>query len=39
MPVGVTRRVRLECKDLNSSSRELFALAELLGINREMGVI
>jgi hypothetical protein len=39
MPAGVTRQVRLECKDLSSSSRELFALAELLGIDREMDVI
>jgi DNA-binding transcriptional LysR family regulator len=36
MPAGQTREVRLSlvCKDLNSSSRELNALAELLGVNR-----
>jgi DNA-binding transcriptional LysR family regulator len=38
MPVGGTREVRLNiiCKDLNPGSRELGALAELLGINRDL---
>jgi DNA-binding transcriptional LysR family regulator len=38
MPVGGTREVRLSlvCKDLSPRLRELHALAELLGINREL---
>jgi DNA-binding transcriptional LysR family regulator len=38
MPVGGTRRVRLNivCQDLSASSRELNALAELLGMNRDV---
>jgi DNA-binding transcriptional LysR family regulator len=38
MPVGGKREVRLNiiCKDLNPGSRELSALAELLGINRDL---
>jgi hypothetical protein len=41
MQAGSTRRVRLNlvCKDLNSSSREVVALAELLGLNRDMETI
>lgn len=41
MPVGGTREVRLNiiCKDLSPGSRELSALAELLGINRDLEVI
>ena len=41
MPAGGSRQVRLNivCKDLNSSSRELVALAELLGMNGEAEVI
>jgi DNA-binding transcriptional LysR family regulator len=41
MPVGGTREVRLNlvCKDLNPRHRELNALAELLGINRDLEVI
>jgi DNA-binding transcriptional LysR family regulator len=36
MPAGQTREVRLSlvCRDLSSSSRELNALANLLGVNR-----
>jgi len=41
IPVGGTREVRLNiiCKDPISGSRELNALAELLGINRDLEVI
>jgi len=41
MPVGGTRRVRLNivCQDLSASSRELNALADLLGMNRDVEVI
>jgi DNA-binding transcriptional LysR family regulator len=41
MPAGGTRQVRLNlvCRDLSSSSRELVAMAELLGMNREMETI
>jgi DNA-binding transcriptional LysR family regulator len=41
MPVGGTREVRLNiiCKDLNPGTRELTALAELLGINRDLEAI
>jgi DNA-binding transcriptional LysR family regulator len=41
MPVGGARQVRLNivCNDLSSSSRELNALAELLGMNRDPEVI
>jgi DNA-binding transcriptional LysR family regulator len=41
MPAGGTREVRLNiiCEDLNPSSRELRALAELLGINRDLELI
>jgi DNA-binding transcriptional LysR family regulator len=41
VPVGGTREVRLHviCKDLSPGSRELNALAELLGINRDLEVI
>jgi len=41
MQAGSTRRVRLNLvsKDLNSSSREVVALAELLGLNRDMETI
>jgi len=41
LPVGGTREVRLNiiCKDPISGSRELNALAELLGINRDLEVI
>jgi hypothetical protein len=40
-PAGGTREVRLNiiCKDLNPSSRELSALAELLGINRDLELV
>ncbi len=39
--VGGTREVRLNiaCKDVNPVSRELTALAELLGIDRDMEVV
>jgi DNA-binding transcriptional LysR family regulator len=38
MPVGGTRQVRLSivCEDLSTSSRELNALADLLGMNRDV---
>jgi DNA-binding transcriptional LysR family regulator len=41
MPVGSTREVRLNlvCKDSNLGSRELNALAELLGMNDEVQTI
>ncbi|MGA3162570.1 MAG: LysR family transcriptional regulator [Terracidiphilus sp.] len=41
MPVGSTRDVRLSlvCEDSNFGSKELSALAELLGRNRELEVI
>ena len=41
LPVGGSREVRLNivCKDANPGSRELDALAELLGMHREMQVI
>jgi DNA-binding transcriptional LysR family regulator len=41
MPAGGSRQVRLNlvCKDLSSSSRELVALAEMLGMNSEVEVI
>ena len=41
LPVGSTREVRLHiiCKDLGPGSRELNALAELLGINRDLELI
>ena len=41
MPAGQTREVRLSlvCKDLTSSSRELNALADLLGVNRGVEAI
>lgn len=41
MPVGSMREVRLYiiCKDLSPGSRELNALAESLGLNRELEVI
>ncbi len=41
MPVGGTREVRLSvvCKDLTPRLRELNALAELLGINRDLELI
>jgi DNA-binding transcriptional LysR family regulator len=41
MPVGGTREVRLNmvCKDLSPGSRELNALAELLGIKRDLELI
>jgi DNA-binding transcriptional LysR family regulator len=41
MPVGGTREVRLNviCKDLSPRLRELNALAELLGINRDLELI
>ncbi len=41
MPIGGTREVRLNlvCKDLNPRHRELNALAELLGINRDLELI
>jgi len=41
MPVGGAREVRLNmiCEDLSLRSRELHALAELLGINRDLEVI
>jgi DNA-binding transcriptional LysR family regulator len=41
IPAGGTREARLNiiCKDLNPSSRELSALAELLGINRDLELI
>ena len=41
LPAGSTRYVRLNLvrNDLGSSSRELMAMAELLGIHREMEVI
>jgi DNA-binding transcriptional LysR family regulator len=41
IPAGSTREVRLNiiCKDLNPSSRELSALAELLGTNRDLELI
>ncbi len=41
LPAGGTRQVRLNivCRDLGSSSRELKALAELLGMNRDVEVI
>jgi DNA-binding transcriptional LysR family regulator len=40
-PVGSTREVRLHivCKDVHTDSRELTALAELLGLGRRMEVI
>jgi len=40
MPTGQSREVRLNivCKDLSSSSREVNALAEILGINRGLEV-
>jgi DNA-binding transcriptional LysR family regulator len=40
-PVGHTREVRLHivCKDVSPVSRELTALAELLGIDRDMEVV
>jgi DNA-binding transcriptional LysR family regulator len=41
MPVGGTREVRLNlvCKDSNPGSREVTALAELLGMNRDVQTI
>ena len=41
LPVGQTREVRvnLVCRDLNSTSRELTALANLLGLNRRLEAI
>lgn len=41
MPIGGNREVRLQiiCKDLNPGSRELRALAELLGINGSLELI
>jgi DNA-binding transcriptional LysR family regulator len=41
MPVGGTREVRLNliCRDLSPGSRELKALAELLGIDRDLELI
>jgi DNA-binding transcriptional LysR family regulator len=41
MPAGQTREVRLNlvCKEMNPSSRELNALAELLGMNRDVETI
>ncbi len=41
MPVGGIREVRLNivCKDLSPGSTELYALAQLLGINRELELI
>jgi hypothetical protein len=41
MPVGGTREVRLNlvCKDSNLGSREVSALAGLLGMHRETQVI
>ena len=41
MPAGQTKEVRLSlvCKGLSSSSRELNALADLLGVNRGVEVI
>jgi len=41
MPVGGTREVRLNiiCRDLSAGSLELNALAELLGINRDLELI
>ncbi|MGO8756524.1 MAG: LysR family transcriptional regulator [Terracidiphilus sp.] len=41
MPTGGTRVVRLNlvCKDLNPSSLEVIAMAELLGMNRNVEVI
>ncbi len=41
MPVGGTREVRLSviCKDLSTRLRELNALADLLGINRDLELI
>jgi DNA-binding transcriptional LysR family regulator len=41
IPAGQTREVRLSivCKDLSSSSRELNALADLLGVNRPVEAI
>jgi DNA-binding transcriptional LysR family regulator len=41
IPAGGTRQVRLSivCRDQTSSSRELNALAELLGMDRELEVI
>jgi DNA-binding transcriptional LysR family regulator len=41
MPAGQAREVRLSlvCKDLSSSSRELNALADLLGVNRGVETI
>jgi len=41
MPIGGTREVRLNlvCKDSNPGSREVTALAELLGMNRDVQTI
>ncbi|MGA2182335.1 MAG: LysR family transcriptional regulator [Bryobacteraceae bacterium] len=41
IPAGQTRQVRLSivCKDLSTSSRELNALADLLGLNRPVEAI
>jgi len=41
MPVGGTREVRLNlvCKDSNLDSREMNALADLLGMNDEAQAI
>ncbi|MGB7727359.1 MAG: LysR family transcriptional regulator [Candidatus Acidiferrum sp.] len=41
MPVGGVREVRLNiiCRDLSPASRELHALAELLGTNRDLELI